>query len=195
MSLRDWIVSLGWPRGLPRTAVGPDGAAPEDRRVFDPPEGYLASANEIIDRVGQRLIHTHDLPPYRKHRIVEQLHELNAATLEDIEAVGKSYGTTWHLPLTMAMNLEPAPKNVYFLTDGETARQDQVAEEMVEMAKARGNTKLNTIALMVPGASVPLHRMAVGTGGEYSLVIAGGKVLKDDELREYLAEKDIALND
>ncbi|MDF1812668.1 MAG: helix-hairpin-helix domain-containing protein [Verrucomicrobiales bacterium] len=118
-----------------------------------------------------------------------------ASTLEDIEVVGKSYGTTWHLPLTMAMNLEPAPKNIYFLTDGETARQDQVAEDMVEMAQSRGNAKLNTIALMVPGASVPLHRMASGTGGEYSLVIAGGKVLKDDALREYLDEKDITLND
>ncbi|MDF1753003.1 MAG: hypothetical protein P1U89_09535 [Verrucomicrobiales bacterium] len=119
-----------------------------------------------------------------------------AATLDDIEAVGKSYGTTWHLPLTMALNLEPVPKNIYFLTDGETARQDQVAQEMIDMAKDRGGiTKINTIALMVPGASVPLHRMAKGTNGEYSLVIAGGKVLKDDELSEYLAEKDISLDD
>ncbi len=119
-----------------------------------------------------------------------------SATLADIEAVGKSYGTTWHLPLTMALNLEPVPKCIYFLTDGETARQDQVAEEIVEMARERGGaTQINTIALMVPGASVPLYRIAKGTGGEYSLVIAGGKVLKDDDLREYLLEKGIVLDD
>ena len=118
------------------------------------------------------------------------------ATMDDIEAVGKSYGTTWHLPLTMAMSLEPPPKNIYFLTDGETARQDQVAGDMVELSKQRGGkTRINTIALMVPGASVPLHQIAKGTGGEYALVIAGGKILRGETLKEYLGEKDIHLND
>lgn len=118
-----------------------------------------------------------------------------SATLDDIEAVGKSYGTTWNLPLTMAMNMEPAPETIYFLTDGETARQERVAEEMVEMARDRGVQRIRTIAMMVPGASVSLNRIARGTGGEYCLVIAGGKVLKDEELRAYLAEKDIRLDD
>ena len=68
---------------------------------------------------------------------------------------------------------------------------------MIELAreKGAGDLTINTIALMVPGASVPLNRIAKGTGGEYSLVIAGGKVLKDDDLTDYLAEKDISLDD
>lgn len=118
-----------------------------------------------------------------------------SSTLADIEAVEKSYGTTWNLPLTMAMNLEPAPESIYFLTDGETARQERVAEEMVEMAIKRGVQRIHTIAMMVPGASVSLNRIARGTNGDHCLVVAGGKVLRDHELRTYLAEKDIRLDD
>lgn len=53
--------------------------------LYDPPEGYLASANENLDRTGDYLIHSHPLPDYRKQRIVERLHELPQATVEDMQ--------------------------------------------------------------------------------------------------------------
>lgn len=53
--------------------------------LYDPPEGYLASANENLDRAGERMIHSHALPGYRKGRIVEQLHELREVTVEDLQ--------------------------------------------------------------------------------------------------------------
>ncbi|MCA9231292.1 MAG: penicillin acylase family protein [Planctomycetales bacterium] len=53
--------------------------------LYDPPEGYLASANENLDRVCEHLIHSHALPDYRKRRIVERLHELPSATIEDMK--------------------------------------------------------------------------------------------------------------
>lgn len=53
--------------------------------LYDPPEGYLASANEDLDRVGEHMIHSHRLPDYRKRRIVERLHELKSATVEDMQ--------------------------------------------------------------------------------------------------------------
>ncbi len=52
--------------------------------LYDPPEGYLASANEDLDRIGEQMIHSHALPDYRKRRIVERLHELPSATVEDM---------------------------------------------------------------------------------------------------------------
>ena len=63
------------------------GQLPSDQlpALYDPPEGYLASANENLDRVGEYFIHTHPLPDYRKQRIVERLHELEQATLEDMQ--------------------------------------------------------------------------------------------------------------
>lgn len=54
-------------------------------RLYDPPEGYLCSANESLDRAGERLIHCHALPEYRKWRIAERLHELKQATIEDMQ--------------------------------------------------------------------------------------------------------------
>ncbi|HQZ28184.1 MAG: hypothetical protein KA250_10360 [Verrucomicrobiales bacterium] len=117
-----------------------------------------------------------------------------AATLEDVRAVRKSYGTTWHLPLTMALSLEPAPRTIYFLTDGETARQDEVAEEMIELCRSRGNPKVHTISLMEPKASRPLSRLAKETGATFTLVIGGGKLLRDEELHAYLAQRGIQIS-
>ena len=60
--------------------------------LYDPPEGYLASANENLDRAGERLIHCHGLPGYRKWRISERLHEMHQATVEDMQ--GLQYDVT-----------------------------------------------------------------------------------------------------
>lgn len=114
-------------------------------------------------------------------------------TILDLEDVGKSDGTTWQLPLTLAMNLDPAPQQIFFMTDGETARQETIAAEMIAFSQERGNPVIHTIALMVPGASPALHRLACATGGRHALVSAGGHVLRDAELIEYLDSKGITI--
>ena len=53
--------------------------------LYDPPEGYLASANEDLNRAGQWLLNTRALPDYRKRRITQYLHKLHAATVEDMQ--------------------------------------------------------------------------------------------------------------
>ncbi|MEQ8838226.1 MAG: penicillin acylase family protein, partial [Lacipirellulaceae bacterium] len=55
--------------------------------LYDPPEGYLASANEDLNRAFDWTINTHRLVEYRKRRIVEVLHENHAATIEDMQAL------------------------------------------------------------------------------------------------------------
>jgi len=55
--------------------------------LYDPPEGYLASANEDLDRAGESLLHSHGLSDYRKRRIVERLHALEHATVSDMQAL------------------------------------------------------------------------------------------------------------
>jgi penicillin G amidase len=62
----------------------PESVLPE---LYDPPEGYLASANESLDRVGAQIIHSWGLPDYRKRRIVEQLQALPAATVGDLQGL------------------------------------------------------------------------------------------------------------
>lgn len=55
--------------------------------VYDPPEGFIASANENINPPGRPPLITLPVPDYRKRRIVERLQELSAATLADMQAL------------------------------------------------------------------------------------------------------------
>ncbi|QDS97740.1 penicillin acylase family protein [Adhaeretor mobilis] len=65
------------------------GIQPSDHlpSLFDPPEGYVVSANEDLNRAGEWHINTHRLADYRKRRIVEVLHENRAVTVEDMQAL------------------------------------------------------------------------------------------------------------
>jgi penicillin amidase len=56
-------------------------------RVYDPPEGFVATANEDINAVGGPLLVTQPVPDYRKRRIVERLRQLPQATLADMQAL------------------------------------------------------------------------------------------------------------
>jgi penicillin G amidase len=54
-------------------------------REYDPPIGFVASANEELYRRDGPPLHAHAQPDYRKRRIVERLTELPRATLEDMQ--------------------------------------------------------------------------------------------------------------
>jgi penicillin amidase len=56
-------------------------------RVYDPPEGFVATANENINAPGGPMLVTVPVPDYRKRRIVERLEQLSSATLEDMQAL------------------------------------------------------------------------------------------------------------
>ena len=54
-------------------------------RIYDPPEGFIATANENINSPGDPMLVTQPLPDYRKRRIVERLKELPQATVTDMQ--------------------------------------------------------------------------------------------------------------
>ena len=54
-------------------------------RIYDPPEGFVATANEEINPVGLPMLATQPLADYRKRRIVERLEQLPQATIEDMQ--------------------------------------------------------------------------------------------------------------
>ena len=55
--------------------------------VYDPPEGFVSSANETLDPPGTVRLVTQPLPDYRKRRIDERLSALPRATLADMQAL------------------------------------------------------------------------------------------------------------
>ena len=54
-------------------------------RDYDPPIGFVASANEELYRRDGPPLHAHGQPDYRKRRIVERLTELPRATVDDMQ--------------------------------------------------------------------------------------------------------------
>jgi penicillin amidase len=56
-------------------------------RVYDPPEGFVATANENVNASGGPVLVTQPVPDYRKRRIDERLKEMNPATVEDMQAL------------------------------------------------------------------------------------------------------------
>lgn len=56
-------------------------------RVYDPPAGFVATANEDISPPGGPRLVTQPVPAYRQQRIAERLAELPQVTLDDMKAL------------------------------------------------------------------------------------------------------------
>ena len=94
-----------------------------------------------------------------------------------IEEVNKSYGTDWRHPLRMALEMNPKPDVVYFLTDGAVGNGQQAVDEIIALNKEKGKAaKINTIAMMQPKAEDLLGQLAKDTGGEFTIVLGDGTV-------------------
>lgn len=55
--------------------------------IYDPPEGFVATANEALNPEEGPLLITQLLPDYRKRRIVERLREMAAISVEDMQGL------------------------------------------------------------------------------------------------------------
>lgn len=85
-----------------------------------------------------------------------------------------SGGTVWDNPLNMALDMDPAPQMIYFMTDGVASGSDKWAKEVGERAKDMG-VVINCVALMQPRAEKDLKTMATMTGGQLTMVDEKGK--------------------
>lgn len=71
-----WDERNHWQGRLPTTLLP---------RIYDPPAGFLATANENINAPGGPKLVTLPLPAHRKRRIVERLSQLPKATVTDMQ--------------------------------------------------------------------------------------------------------------
>lgn len=89
------------------------------------------------------------------------------------------WGTAWKTPLEMALNMKPAPDVIFFMTDGLAGGDSEaVARSIGGRAKTR-KIQLNTVAMMDPKAAKAMRMMAEASGGQFSMVNADGKVVKN----------------
>ena len=91
-----------------------------------------------------------------------------------IQSTRLVWGTRWDNPLEMALNMDPPPQVIYFMTDGAASGSDKWARSVGAKAKSRG-IKINCIAMMEPKAHKDMDDLAKRTGGQFTIVLKGGK--------------------
>ena len=90
-------------------------------------------------------------------------------------------GTVWDNPLHMALDMEPAPQSIYFMTDGAAGDSKEWAREVGKRAKKMG-VAIHCVALMQPRAEKDLKTIARLSGGSLTVVKEGGERKK---IRDY----------
>jgi len=102
----------------------------------------------------------------------EKQRKKSLEAIQDTQLVG---GTIWNYPLEMALNMQPKPDIIFFMTDGAAgASSAAVAEKYGKLAKEQG-VIINTIALMVPSVKDALADLAKRSGGTFTVVDENGE--------------------
>ena len=91
-----------------------------------------------------------------------------------VEETRLTGGTVWNNPLMMALEMNPPPQVIYFMTDGAARGSDIWAKEVGEEAKKLG-VVINCVAMMQPKAHDDMLHIAKATGGQFTIVKDGGK--------------------
>jgi hypothetical protein len=86
------------------------------------------------------------------------------------------WGTNWEPALAMALAMDPPPDVVFFMTDGVTGGDSEdLAKSIAAKARAK-KIAINTVAMMEPRAEKAMMELAKRTGGQFTVIEAGGKV-------------------
>lgn len=99
-----------------------------------------------------------------------------AESLKIIKDTNLCGGTDWENPLIMAIEMEPPPQLIFFMTDGAIEGRDMMAltKDLGAKASKRG-VVINTIAMMEPKAEAPMADLAKRTGGQFTIIGKDGK--------------------
>jgi hypothetical protein len=90
-------------------------------------------------------------------------------------------GTNWGAGLLMALNANPRPDVIFFMTDGSGGNAEKWVDE-VTRANGRGKRSIiHTTAMMEPQTAEPLADLARRNGGNFTVVLANGAVIKGDD--------------
>ncbi len=101
-------------------------------------------------------------------------------SLEQIQSTPLVWGTDWEDPLEMALDMDPQPQIVFFMTDGQSGNKSMdIAKTLGRRAK-RKSIVVNTISLMEPGTAGPMRELAEITGGKFTIVSQNGETKEED---------------
>ena len=110
-----------------------------------------------------------------RRKAVEDAKSVVANSLKHVKETPLVLGTRWDDALEMAMDMDPPPQVIYFMTDGSTGKSAlDTAKKMGNRAKSRGIT-VNCVAMMEPKAAEAMADLAKRAGGKFTMVEKGGK--------------------
>ena len=85
------------------------------------------------------------------------------------------WGTRWKYALEMALDMQPPPEVIYFMTDGSSGSDAlKTSKALGSSAKNKGIT-INCIAMMEPRAVEAMKELAKRSGGQFTLVEQNGE--------------------
>ena len=97
-------------------------------------------------------------------------------SLEDIRSMPLALGTEWGAPLTKALEMNPKPDSIIFMTDGIVKNASQVVQRIGQQAKEAG-VIINTISLLEPKAAGDMKTLAELTGGTAIMVKSATEIV------------------
>jgi hypothetical protein len=97
-------------------------------------------------------------------------------SLKHIEESSLVYGTDWDDPLEIALDANPKPDVIYFMTDGVAGDRSMETAEAIARRASSGSSKvvINCISMMEPKALEPMKLMARRTGGQMTVINKDG---------------------
>lgn len=121
----------------------------------------------------------HDWTPKGKREPVDWMDVSSSnlsKSLKIIKETPLSGGTDWENPLLMAIDMEPPPQIIFFMTDGIVSGRDMLdlTRDIASKAKRKGIV-INTVAMMEPRAEEAMADLAKRTGGEFTIIGKDGK--------------------
>ncbi len=99
-------------------------------------------------------------------------------SLKAVEETPLILGTSWIDPLEMALDMEPVPQVIFFMTDGLAGKNSEaVAKKISARARSKG-VQINAVALMEPRAADAMEILSKANNGTFTLIQSDGKAVK-----------------
>jgi hypothetical protein len=97
-------------------------------------------------------------------------------SLKHIKETKLVWGTDWDDPLEIALDANPKPDVIYFMTDGIAGNRSMATAQAIAKRATSGPSKvvINCISMMEPKALEPMKVMAQKTGGQMTVINKDG---------------------
>lgn len=139
-------------------------------RFYSPTDSYMDYAFEGKDD---------ELP---KERWISANPHNVKRTMENLEQKKTWGGTDWRWGFKMAMNMDPPPKVIFFMTDGLMNKAGEAVDVILDYNKnvRKSNTQFNTLLMHTKAGTEHMAKLAKESSGRFTMVFNDGSSVDGD---------------